>query len=126
MARSSPEVVADRALTGPADHPRPQGARRGHARRALQRSGRHHGAWAIGHGLEADLAGEGLSVYSGGIGNRVASDAITVIDDGSIPGLRGSMGYDDEGSPRKRPSSWTGHPENLSRGLHHGHEVRSP
>jgi TldD protein len=54
---------------------------------------------AIGHGLEADLAGEGLSVYSGQIGNRVASDVITVIDDGSIPGLRGSMGYDDEGNP---------------------------
>lgn len=57
---------------------------------------------AIGHGLEADLAGEGLSVYSGQIGNRVASDAITVIDDGTIKGLRGSMGYDDEGNPAAR------------------------
>lgn len=54
---------------------------------------------AIGHGLEADLAGEGLSVYSGLIGKQVASPAITVIDDGTIDGLRGSMGYDDEGSP---------------------------
>ncbi|HPR53000.1 MAG TPA: TldD/PmbA family protein [Deltaproteobacteria bacterium] len=54
---------------------------------------------AIGHGLEADLAGEGLSVYSGQIGKQVASTAITVIDDGTIDGLRGSMGYDDEGSP---------------------------
>ena len=57
---------------------------------------------AIGHGLEADLAGEGLSVYSGQIGNRVASDAITVIDDGTMKGLRGSMGYDDEGNPATR------------------------
>ncbi len=57
---------------------------------------------AIGHGLEADLAGEGLSVYSGKLGQQVASPAITVIDDGSIRGLRGSMGCDDEGSPTQR------------------------
>lgn len=57
---------------------------------------------AIGHGLEADLAGEGLSVYSGQIGTAVASKVITVLDDGTIPGLRGSMGHDDEGNPTKR------------------------
>ena len=57
---------------------------------------------AIGHGLEADLAGEGLSVYSGKIGQQVASSAVTVIDDGTIKGLRGSMGCDDEGSPTER------------------------
>jgi TldD protein len=57
---------------------------------------------AIGHGLEADLAGEGLSVYSGMLGQQVASKAITVIDDGTIKGLRGSMGCDDEGSPSER------------------------
>jgi TldD protein len=57
---------------------------------------------AIGHGLEADLAGEGISVYSGQIGNQVASSVITVIDDGTIEGLRGSMGYDDEGNPTTR------------------------
>jgi len=57
---------------------------------------------AIGHGLEADLAGEGLSVYSGKIGQKVASAAITVVDDGSIEGLRGSMGYDDEGNTALR------------------------
>jgi TldD protein len=57
---------------------------------------------AIGHGLEADLAGEGLSVYSGKMGMQVASSAITVIDDGTMKGLRGSMGCDDEGSPTKR------------------------
>jgi TldD protein len=57
---------------------------------------------AIGHGLEADLAGEGLSVYSGKLGLQVASKAITVLDDGTLKGLRGSMGYDDEGSPAER------------------------
>ncbi|HQI82318.1 MAG TPA: TldD/PmbA family protein [Deltaproteobacteria bacterium] len=57
---------------------------------------------AIGHGLEADLAGEGLSVYSGKIGQQVASPAVTVIDDGTIRGLRGSLGCDDEGSPSRR------------------------
>jgi TldD protein len=57
---------------------------------------------AIGHGLEADLAGEGLSVLSGKMGMQVASSAITVVDDGTIKGLRGSMGCDDEGSPAER------------------------
>jgi len=57
---------------------------------------------AIGHGLEADLAGEGLSVFSGRMGQQVASKAVTVIDDGTINGLRGSIGYDDEGNPSQR------------------------
>lgn len=57
---------------------------------------------AIGHGLEADLAGEGLSVYSGKLGLQVASTAITVVDDGTVRGLRGSMGCDDEGTPAHR------------------------
>jgi TldD protein len=53
---------------------------------------------AIGHGLEADFAGQGLSVYSDRLGEQVASGAITVIDDGTLPGRRGSIGCDDEGS----------------------------
>jgi TldD protein len=57
---------------------------------------------AIGHGLEADLAGEGLSVYAGRIGEQVASKAITVIDDATLTGKRGSFGYDDEGSPSEK------------------------
>ncbi len=54
---------------------------------------------AIGHGLEADLAQQGLSVYSGKLGQKVASSIISVIDDGTIPSKRGSYSFDDEGSP---------------------------
>lgn len=53
---------------------------------------------AIGHGLEADLAQQGLSVYSNKIGEQVASCLITVIDDGTIPNKRGSFFFDDEGT----------------------------
>ena len=54
---------------------------------------------AVGHGLEADLACNGLSVYQGKIGKQVASPLITVIDDGTMPERRGSYGVDDEGTP---------------------------
>ncbi len=57
---------------------------------------------AIGHGLEADLAGQGLSVYSGKIGEKVASELITVIDDATIPYKRGSFQFDDEGTPSQK------------------------
>lgn len=53
---------------------------------------------AVGHGLEADLANQGLSVYSGKIGEKVASELITVIDNGYMKGKYGSSGYDDEGT----------------------------
>ncbi len=57
---------------------------------------------AIGHGLEADLAQQGLSVFSGKIGTRIASELITVIDDSSLPQKRGSFRFDDEGTPSQR------------------------
>lgn len=57
---------------------------------------------AVGHGLEADLVLEGMSVYQDKIGQPVASPLVTVIDDGTIPGRRGSSGFDDEGTPSRR------------------------
>ncbi|MBI5682537.1 MAG: TldD/PmbA family protein [Deltaproteobacteria bacterium] len=53
---------------------------------------------AIGHGLEADLSQQCLSVYSNKIGEQVASPLITVIDDATIPNKRGSFFFDDEGT----------------------------
>lgn len=57
---------------------------------------------AVGHGLEADLAGKNLSVYSGGMGEKVASELVTVIDDSTIPKIRGSFVFDDEGTPSQK------------------------
>jgi TldD protein len=57
---------------------------------------------SVGHGLEADLNLKGLSVYSGRIGERVASELITVIDDGRDPGRRGTAAMDDEATPTQR------------------------
>ncbi|MBI5025916.1 MAG: TldD/PmbA family protein [Nitrospirae bacterium] len=57
---------------------------------------------AIGHGLEADLAQQGLSVYSNKIGSQVASPLITVIDDSTLPNKRGSFRFDDEGTSSQR------------------------
>lgn len=57
---------------------------------------------AVGHGLEADLAQQGLSVYSGKIGEAIASPLITVMDDSTIPYKRGSFFFDDEGSPGQK------------------------
>ncbi|HEU5287737.1 MAG TPA: TldD/PmbA family protein [Candidatus Limnocylindria bacterium] len=57
---------------------------------------------SVGHGLEADLNQKGLSVYSGRIGQKVASELITVVDDGRDPGQRGTAAMDDEGTPTQR------------------------
>jgi TldD protein len=57
---------------------------------------------AIGHGLEADLAQQGLSIYSKRIGETVASPLITVVDDPTLPQKRGSYAFDDEGVPSRR------------------------
>ncbi|MEN8259458.1 MAG: metalloprotease TldD, partial [Pseudomonadota bacterium] len=57
---------------------------------------------AIGHGLEGDFNRKGTSAFSGRIGERVASDLCTVVDDGTLPGRRGSLNIDDEGTPTER------------------------
>jgi TldD protein len=57
---------------------------------------------AVGHGLEADLVQKGLSRFAGKLGERVASDVVTVVDDGTMPRKRGSSAIDDEGTPASR------------------------
>jgi TldD protein len=57
---------------------------------------------AVGHGLEGDFNRKGISAFSGRVGQRVAAPGVTVIDDGSIPGRRGSLTVDDEGTPTER------------------------
>src|SRR5579863_9405500 len=54
---------------------------------------------AIGHGLEGDFNRKGVSAFSNRIGQRVATELCTVIDDGTIPNRRGSLNFDDEGTP---------------------------
>ncbi len=54
---------------------------------------------AVGHGLEGDFNRKGTSAFAGLIGQRVAAEGVTVVDDGSIPGRRGSLTIDDEGTP---------------------------
>ncbi|MEO6986017.1 MAG: metalloprotease TldD [Paralcaligenes sp.] len=54
---------------------------------------------AVGHGLEGDFNRKGSSVFAGRMGKRVASRGVTVIDDGTLGGRRGSLNIDDEGNP---------------------------
>jgi TldD protein len=54
---------------------------------------------ACGHALEADFVANGTSIYSGLVGEKVASPIVTAIDDGTIPKRRGSLRFDDEGTP---------------------------
>jgi TldD protein len=57
---------------------------------------------AVGHGLEADFNRKGVSAFSGRIGQKVASELCTVVDDGTISGRRGSLNMDDEGQKTQR------------------------
>ena len=54
---------------------------------------------AVGHGLEGDFNRKGSSAYSGRVGQPVASRLCTIVDDGTLPGRRGSLSLDDEGTP---------------------------
>jgi TldD protein len=57
---------------------------------------------AIGHGLEGDFNRKKTSAFSGLLGERVAAPGVTVVDDGTIDGRRGSLSIDDEGTPTSR------------------------
>jgi TldD protein len=57
---------------------------------------------AVGHGLEGDFNRKRTSAFAGLMGQRVASPGVTVIDDGTIPDRRGSISFDDEGTPSGR------------------------
>jgi TldD protein len=56
---------------------------------------------AIGHGLEGDFNRKGTSAFTGRIGERVATEQCTVVDDGTLVGRRGSLTVDDEGTPTR-------------------------
>ncbi len=54
---------------------------------------------AVGHGLEGDFNRRGSSAFTGKLGKRIAAKGVTVVDDGTLPGRRGSLNIDDEGTP---------------------------
>ncbi|TAM46563.1 MAG: metalloprotease TldD [Gammaproteobacteria bacterium] len=54
---------------------------------------------AIGHGLEGDFNRKGTSAFAGRVGQQVAAKGVTVVDDGTLAGRRGSLNVDDEGTP---------------------------
>jgi TldD protein len=54
---------------------------------------------AVGHGLEADFNRKKTSAFADLLGQRVASELCTVVDDGTLPGKRGTLNIDDEGNP---------------------------
>jgi TldD protein len=56
---------------------------------------------AVGHGLEGDFNRKGTSTFAGRIGQRVASPGVTIVDDGTLAGRRGSLNVDDEGTPTR-------------------------
>lgn len=57
---------------------------------------------AIGHGLEGDFNRKGTSAFAGLMGERIAAKGVTIVDDGTLEGLRGSLSVDDEGTPTER------------------------
>ena len=57
---------------------------------------------AVGHPLEADNIAKGIGVFTGKMGQKVASDVFTMIDDGTIPNARGTINFDDEGTQSQK------------------------
>ncbi len=57
---------------------------------------------AIGHGIEADFNRRGESIFSDKIGKKIAEDFVTIVDDATVPNMRGSINIDDEGNPTQK------------------------
>ncbi len=57
---------------------------------------------AIGHGMEADAARKGTTIYSDKVNEPIAGEHVSIVDDATNPGLRGSVNVDDEGEPGRR------------------------
>jgi TldD protein len=57
---------------------------------------------AVGHPLEADNIAKKVGAFTGKLGQKVASDVFTMVDDGSLPNFRGTTNFDDEGTQMKR------------------------
>ena len=89
---------------------------------------------AVGHGLEGDFNRKGTSTFAGRMGQRVASPGVTIVDDGTLPGRRGSLNIDDEGTPtslhhadrrRRAGRLYAGHAQRAPDGRG-AHRQRSP
>ena len=78
---------------------------------------------AIGHGLEGDFNRKGTSAFTGRVGERVAAPGVTVVDDGTLAGRRGSLNVDDEGTPTQLHDADR---ERRAEGLHAGQTQRAP
>ena len=57
---------------------------------------------AVGHPLEADNIAKGIGAFTGKLGQKVASECFTMVDDGTIPNYRGTINFDDEGTQAQR------------------------
>ncbi|MCB9764990.1 MAG: TldD/PmbA family protein [Alphaproteobacteria bacterium] len=57
---------------------------------------------AIGHGMEADFNRKGVSIYSSRMGQRIAPEFVTIVDNGTLPHTRGAINVDDEGNATER------------------------
>lgn len=57
---------------------------------------------AVGHPLEADNIAKGIGAFTGKLGQKVASDCFTMVDDGTLPNFRGTLNFDDEGTVAMR------------------------
>ena len=57
---------------------------------------------AVGHPLEADNIAKGIGAFTNKLGKKVAADCFTMVDDGTIPNYRGTVNFDDEGTPAQK------------------------